>query len=264
MRAGLCRLVCVMAVLGIGVGSGAAQDTVVGDRPGFGDAASLVAPGRVQVEVGYTYADLGTSGQHTVGQAVVRVGVVGWVELRAGLNSYVVQERGCIAGVICGQARGYDKGFEDFTVGAKVNLLQGTTPRQPVLTVLASAALPTGAEAFTGEVVRPTLKLALDLALNETVAFSANVGNTFRLGGNLFEAFFTYVALGSSVSAVEGLGVFAGLYSFFPRGGDLANSLDGGLVYLLNENTQLDINLGVGLTPEAADLFVGVGVVQRF
>ena len=66
------------------------------------------------------------------------------------------------------------------------------------------------------------------------------------------------------VPGFEGLDAFAGFYSLFPRSADVANSLDGGFVYRLNNDTQLDVNLGFGLTPEAADFFIGAGIARRF
>ena len=248
--------------IGAAAVSCAAQGPVAGDRPGFGDGASVVAPGRVQVEAGYAYSDLDGFDQHAFGQMLLRFGVARRVELRAGLISYLVQERGCSTGAFCIEESGHETGVEDLSVGVKVNLIQGTG--QPVLAAIVDTALPTGNDAFSGDEVTPTLKLALDVGLSDAVTFSGNVGNTFTLGGNLVEAFFTYLALGVGVPGLEGLDAFAGFYSLFPRSADVANSLDGGFVYRLNNDTQLDVNLGFGLTPEAADFFIGAGIARRF
>lgn len=241
-----------------------AQTPIAPDRPGFGDAASVVAPGDFQVEAGYTYTDLGLEDQHAFGQVLLRLGLARRVEVRVGLNSYVFQEQVCPAFFPCAQDNEYDKGFEDLTLGAKVKLVEGSGDAQPVLTAIVGAAVPTGDEAFTADHVQPALTLALDLALSEAVAFSGNAGYTFTLGDDRVDEFVTYASLGAGIPGIDGLGIFVGLYTVFPRSGSVGNDLDGGLVYLFDTVTQFDLNLGLGLTQDEPDFFVGVGIARRF
>ncbi len=233
----------------------AQDDAVASDRPGFGDGSAVVPPGRFQAEAGYAYTQTGDLDQHALGQLVLRLGVLDRIELRALLNSYVLL-RGAVE----------ESGFEDFVVGAKVNLLPGDGQPlgQPSVTAIVSAALPTGGEVFTNDDVRPEGKLALDLGLSETVAVSANAGYSFSLGDEANGLFFTYLSLGAALPDVEGLGVFAGLFSLFPDGGDSLHGLDGGLTFLPNVATQLDLNVGVGLSEGAPDFSIGAGVARRF
>ena len=42
------------------------------------------------------------------------------------------------------------------------------------------------------------------------------------------------------------------------------HEIDHGYTWLLRPNTQLDVSVGVGLSPVAPDFFVGFGVCRRF
>ncbi|MBI2435836.1 MAG: transporter, partial [Candidatus Hydrogenedentes bacterium] len=46
--------------------------------------------------------------------------------------------------------------------------------------------------------------------------------------------------------------------------GGPAHSLDGGFTFLLRENIQWDLFVGVGLSDDADDWFVGTGLCFRF
>ncbi|MCP4708926.1 MAG: transporter [Planctomycetes bacterium] len=73
-------------------------------------------------------------------------------------------------------------------------------------------------------------------------------------------------------SAVLGVGVTEELGTFIEFFGEAAtgqsagpaNSIDFGWTYLLAENLQIDMLAGFGLSDEAADWFIGAGVVYRF
>ena len=241
---------------------------VAADRPGFGDGSAVVAPGRFQAEGGYTYSEQGAVRTHSLGQAVLRYGAAPRVEVRALLGSYVRVRvlEACPRTTLCLAAAEDVEGLTDLALGAKVNLLAGggAPLGRPNLTAILDVALPTGDDAFSASEVQPTFKLALDLPLTPAAGFSANAGYTITLGGDPDGTFFTYAALGAGIGAVEGLGVFAGLYSLFPRDGDAAHGLDGGVTYLLNPATQLDLNAGAGLSEGEPDFAIGAGIARRF
>lgn len=235
---------------------------VAADRPGFGDGAAVVAPGRVQVEAGYSYTDLDRLTQHSLGQAVLRVGVVPGVELRALLNSFVILD-----------GPGVDvNGLEDLALGAKVNLLTGDG--QPLgligLTAIVHVTIPTGSDAFSNDHLRPDAKLALDLALTETVGLSANAGYAFDLAGEPETLYTTYLSLGAAVPGVEGASAFVGLFqltqstTLFFKEVQTDHGLDGGFTYLPNAATQLDVSVTLGLSDGVPEVAVGAGIARRF
>ncbi len=251
------RVACLLSFLAVlaGARSPAVAQSIASDRPGFGDGSAVMAPHRFQIETGYAFTEGGAVDRHTIGQVLLRLGVSSRVELRGGLNSYVVT-RGPVD----------DTGFEDFTLGAKVNLLPGDGQPlgAPTLTALVSATLPSGSDAFTGDVVHPQAKLALDWGLTDAVALSVNAGYDFTFEDTDGNQFFTYVSLGTGVPGVANLGAFVGLYSLFPHTGDTAHGLDGGFTFLPASATQLDVSVGLGLTDGEPDYALGLGVAHRF
>lgn len=228
---------------------------IASDRPGFGDGSAVMAPNRFQVETGYAFSDGGAVDRHAIGQVLLRLGVAPGVELRGAINSYVVT-RGAVD----------ESGFEDVSVGAKVNLVagDGAPLGRPNVTLIAAAALPTGSDAFSGGVVAPQAKLALDWGLSGSTALSVNAGYAFTFEDADANQFFTYVALGTAVPGAAGLGAFAGLYSLFPHTGDSAHGLDGGLTFLPAPDTQLDVSVGLGLTAGEPDVTLGFGIAHVF
>lgn len=245
---------CLLALALVLAAAAHAQDdpdAVAADRPGFGDGAAIVAQNRLQIEVGYAYTDADGATQHNIGQVAVRMGLMPRVELRVLLNSFVVVDT----------PDGNVTGQEDFTVGAKVRIL--TAASGLALSGQVSAFIPTGDDEFSNDKVVPELKLILDAPLTSTIGFSSNAGLTFDFdeGPNTF---FTYVSLGAAMPGAEGLGVFAGLFSLFPEDADSDHGVDGGLVYLLNKATQVDVSFGTMLTDNQSDFFVGAGIARRF
>jgi len=267
----------------VGVAYGQDPGAVAADRPGFGDGAAVVAPGRFQVEAGYTVAHTERVRQHRIGQVVLRFGVSERLELHALLNSFVVLDypppppcpregsggtlpASSFPGGCPGDSRD-EHGFEDQALGVKVNLLEGsgTAPGQPMVTAIMNLALPNGNEEFSSNDLRPELKLAFDLALNRGLAFSGNAGYAFTFADGASDRFFTYASLAAAVPGVDGLSLFAGLYSLFPGiTGEAVHGLDGGVILLLNAATQVDVNIAVGLTDGAPRYAAGAGIARRF
>ena len=69
-------------------------------------------------------------------------------------------------------------------------------------------------------------------------------------------------ALGLSYSLSDRLSGFAEYFSQIPHKGATSHSIDGGVVYLLTNDVQLDIHAGMGLNPVVND-FAGFGIAVR-
>ena len=70
--------------------------------------------------------------------------------------------------------------------------------------------------------------------------------------------------MGMGVS--DRVGAFVEVFGDIPlnANGGPKNSLDGGLTYLLRDNLQLDAAVGVGISDDADNWFVGLGITVRF
>ncbi|QXD16998.1 transporter [Rhodocaloribacter litoris] len=229
------------------------------DRPGFGDGSAVMAPGRIQIEGGYGYSEDGPVVFHALGQALVRIGVLPRVELRLGLNSFLIWDA----------ADRSRSGFEDSMIGAKVGLLEGdgVPLGRPSLTLIVLTSLPTGDDRLSADALQPEAKLAADWPLTDVLGLSANAGvASVANGADSREAQYTLtLPLGAGLPSVPGLGVYAGYRLQALPGLDTSrHDLEGGATYLLDPNTQLDVNFGAGVHPAGNDtFFVGLGVARR-
>jgi hypothetical protein len=245
--------VLVAAAAWIGLTSGLAAQrapatTIASDRPGLGDGAHVLPQGIWQLEVGTAYDGGGDARLFSVGQGVVRVGLSG-VELRLYPNSLVF--------------RGGDvpsaKGLQDVGAGLKVPVSIGGDDVKTA--VVAGVTLPTGSDAFTSDDVTAWGTFVLERPLSEELGLAVNVGYGAPLDGVGDGTLSVIVTPGFSVSDVEGLSAYAGYAGFFAQGGDM-HVLEGGLAYLADDNTQLDLN--AGWDAEGRTWFLGVGLARRW
>ena len=233
-----------------------AQEPLVTDRPDFTESAVTVAPGRVQLEAGYTFAREGAVRQHTVGEVLLRIGALPFAELRLGVPSWVVLE---------GPGQSVS-GLDDSFVGAKVALAGGRAGGAvPEVAVLAGTSLPTGAERIAGDAAEPEVTLALAWSAGERLGVGVNLNHAWREGssGDFGEASWSG-ALG--LGATDRLGLFAEYFGFRPEsgfGGD-THFLNGGLTWALGPDAQLDGRIGSRLGDFGNDWFAGIGVSRRW
>ncbi len=253
-------MLVVCLVSAFGVRAAAAQETapLAPDRPGFGDGSAVMAPGRVQIEGGYSYSENGSLVTHALGQALVRVGIHSRVEVRLGINSFLIWDA-------TDRTR---SGFEDSMLGAKVGLLagDGMPMGRPNLTLIVLTTLPTGDNRLSADALQPEAKLAADWPLTDMLGLSANAGvASLNLGDDREVQYTLTLSLGAALPPVSGLGVYAGYRLQALPGLDTdRHDLEGGATYLLNYDTQVDVNFGVNVHPDGADaFFVGVGIARR-
>jgi hypothetical protein len=232
---------------------------LVGDRPDFTESAETVVGCRLQLESGYTLSrDVGTS-EHSVGEVLARVYLAETVELRLGLNSYLLTS---------GETGGDFSGLDDSVVGFKVRLpsdWSNQLPTRPMAAVIIESSLPTGGADYTAEAVQPVVKLALAWELSEKAELASNLNLAYlsdgserfgQLGGSL--------ALGLEV--IERIGWYAEFFSFLPgsKDGDSEHFFNSGLTFLVSDCLQLDVRLGSSLNEASPDFFAGVGFIRRW
>lgn len=227
------------------------------DRPGFGNGSSVVGFKTVQVEGGYVFSDLEGGDQHTIGQMLLRFGIGESVELRGLVNSYVVRTVG-------GETA---SGLNDAGIGIKWNMIEGDDePRgAPNISGIVDVTLATGADAFTEDFTLASFGGVIDWKLGEVVGISASGGYLFSPSGeqDVDNEIFLYGSLNADVPGT-GLGLFGGVYGILPTEADEQYGVDGGVTYVFGRNTQVDVNVGFGLTDGQPDTMIGVGLAHRF
>lgn len=244
-----------------------AAPELVTDRPDQTESSVVVLPGYAQIETGWTFSRKDTASvrdeTHEFPGTLIRVGVVDRVEFRLDWNGGVWEETGSAA------QRTQSRGAGDMDVGTKL-YFWGEEGWIPEVALLAGVSLPVGDEDLSSQQSDPTFQLSLSHTLSDRVSFGYNLGATWESdlneGGDRERfSFFNYTAA-LGIGMTERAGLFVEVFGDVPTeaNGGPANALDGGVTYLVRDNVQLDAAVGVGLSQEADDWFVGFGLSLRF
>ena len=221
---------------------------LVTDRPDQTESSIVVPPGYFQLETGWSLTHQGQENTHEFPATLLRIGIARLVELRVGLNGYVWEM------VEPSPQR------ENIELGAKIHLWQegGWIPEAGLLF---SVSVPRRADSV--------FRLALSHSLSERISFAYNLGAAWEseLDGdqdmNRLSIIQYTATLGIDLN--DRTGTFVEVFGDLPlsAGGGSEHLLDGGLTYLLRENLQVDASGGIGLSQDADDWVVGLGVTIR-
>ncbi len=224
------------------------------DRPGIGIGAAVVLPETFQVEGGFAYDRAPLVNSYSFGQLLLRYGLNSRVELRAGLQSYRIEDH----------PRNVErKGFQDPTAGFKLALYESTGLLIPSVVALFEVRLPLGDRVFQAASVQPTTTLALDWPLRPGFSFSANgTFTSYWVDSQRFDEGLMTATLNVTLSETLPSGAYFGYAQLFVPGQN-QHYLEGGLTLLLTPDIQFDVNGGVGLH-ERETYFIGAGLVRRF
>lgn len=228
------------------------SEPLVTDRPDFTEATVTVGKGVAQIEFGYTYIDTGDSDVHSLGEPLLRYGILAeWLELR--LAIFPLEEGG-------------DTGFSDLYFGFKIAL----TPQEgllPEMAIIPQTFAPTGSQAFTNDNWEPGINWIYGWEINDFIstAGSTQINRRYEDNGNDF------LRLAQSwtvaLSLTEKIGAYTEWFALFPmesNGAENEHYINGGLTYLLNNDMQFDVRVGWGLNDAAEDFFAGAGLSVRF
>lgn len=136
------------------------------------------------------------------------------------------------------------------------------------MAIIPQATLDTGSDGFTdGENLFGTnwvysWELSDSLSLAGSTQFNRAIdGGT----ANEYTQWAQSVAMGKSIS--DELGAYLEWFAFFPDNADIdrvEHYLNGGFSYLIGNNLQWDIRIGLGLNDGAQDFLAGTGLSIRF
>lgn len=237
-----------------------AEPPLVADRPDFTESTEVVPPGRIQLEGGYTFARVGDVDSHALGELLARIPLHRRVELRLGLNSYVMVRPPASAAD--------HSGLEDSSLGVKWKLVDGdpeTGLDRPDVALLVSATLPTGDDRLGEDELQPDVVLATAWNLTERISLGTNLGYASAVDGDdRYDQGFGSVAVGFGVG--ERLGTFLEYFGFFPGSADGSDLhfVDGGVTWLVDDGLLLDARVGKGVNGIEDDFFLGAGATVRF
>jgi hypothetical protein len=249
-----------LAALGFGlpvVGQEPAE--LVTDRPDQTESAVVVPVGSVQVESGWAREETDEVTAEAAGSTLVRVGLAERLELRLGWDGWL-EEKAAGARI---------SGAGDASLGVKVRLAD-EGPRRPEVALLVGTSLPVGGEEVTSDRYDPSFRLSLARGFGEQLGLGVNLGMSWASAPGETGAIETASTLDYTaalgIGLTDRLGAFVELFGGVPVDGPggAAHSFDGGLTFLATPTFQLDVAVGVGLSDDAPDWFVGLGASARF
>ena len=248
----------------VGVHSMVFADLVT-DRPDQTESSSTVSPGYIQLEMGWTHSTEGDpvdTKADSFPETLVRVGLVEHLELRFGYDGFLWEDTNTRP------KRTHLDGSGDALAGLKWWFWEEQAWR-PEAALLVHSSLPAGETDVSSDRFDPDFRLAFSHTLNERLGFAYNVGQAWgterdsRGDRDTLSVFVYSAALGIALTDKwSGFVEFFGDIPLNATGGP-ANSMDGGMTYLLKDNLQLDMLAGFGLSEAAADWFLGIGLSLR-
>jgi hypothetical protein len=233
-------IVCVFVVPDEVVGQ-----TIDTNRPGFSSSPNVVELGQWQVETGISYTRSDDDTRITsLPLAEIRIGVGGQVEVFLSSLSWAEAS----------SAGSNTSGLVDMAMGTKIKISDADARTQMAL--LFQLSVPTGDSDFSSDRWDPSVAIAWahsgDLPIAGTVIVS-HFDSGYQLDNGLKIPF--------SWSDVHS--GFVEWEMNLPEGGGSTHWLNGGYLWLIKDNLQLDFNVGLGLNDRAADYRVGVGFSIR-
>lgn len=231
------------------------DDTIVPDRPGFSTGTQTVKPAVVNVELGYQYSFNNYDSKpssHTLPMMVLRTGLSDKSELDIQWDGVNVDKEE-------GQSKVTSKA--DLSIGGKYKLVENERYN---ITSLGIVSLPTGTAPSTSDSTDPLIGVLWDYSISDSnTLFGTVQASSSKIDDH--RVYDTQFAVGSSFSHTEAIGSFVEFYTIEPSKPNLhpTRVIDGGMTYLLTNDTQLDFSMGIGLTRYSSN-FIGFGIATRF
>lgn len=223
--------------------------TISTGRPSFSTGTTAVPAGHFQLESGYLYSSDGADKTQSFPDFLLRVGLTDAVEARFSTAGYVQNDTG-------------EDGLTGVRAGAKIELLHQDD--DGISLAIQPSVLFPGADVPGGGKFDPLVQVSAGHSMSNGIGLVANVsGAAVTDSAGRQTAQFAHAIL-ASYSPIERVGLFVEHYGVYSDVGVGRQKADAGILYLLNDNTQIDVVVGVGLNGHATDYILGAGYSFRF
>jgi len=146
-------------------------------------------------------------------------------------------------------------GFSPVVVGFKSKIAD-ENGFWPQVSLLGQIQLPSGQEAFEVNTAVPAFRFNFGHTINDNNSIGYNWGMEWSDGSSAATNIYTFIYNWSFAGSFT---TFFEFYGFIQDGLN-AHRFDSGLIYLFSNNFQVDVSGGPGLTEDAPDWFLGVGL----
>lgn len=221
------------------------------DRPDQTECPFIVPKGYFQAENGFVYEKTDANSHAAAYPSVLwKYGISDNFEVR--LITELVSEKA---------ASDTKTGLMPITVGFKVKIFEekGILPKTSFIGHLTVPTL--ASKAFSADFYAPSFRFTMQHTLSDRFTLAYNLGAEWD--GTTPETTLIYtVTTGCGIT--KKLGVYVELYGFALQNQSADHRFDGGLTYLVSNNVMMDVSGGCGLSHNAPNYFVGLGLSYRF
>jgi len=228
-------------------------DPIRADRPGQSHTAYLTPKGYFQMEHGFNITDTDPGFVYSYPSSVWKYGVNDNFEIRLNTDFVTIQK----------EPNPDLNGFRPISAGFKTKLAEqhGVLPK---IAFIGEMTFPGVVDAdFETTYFAPSLILTFQHDVSDFLTISYDGGAVWD--GETGEPDFLY-SLEPSVNISDRLGLFAELYGKTPQrqDGELDLRVDAGLSYVIGNDLLLDFSAGQGISSNAKESFIELGVSYRF
>jgi hypothetical protein len=230
----------------------AQEESLVTDRPDQTEASSVVLKNSLQGETGVAFGfDNEGLKQNSIGvESLWRFGLLENMELRLILRYQSINFDDVGTTDLSGLAA--------TTIGTKIAITE-EKGLLPEIAFIGHLTLPYfGKEAFIPEDVEPSFRFCFTHTLSERLSLGYNLGMEWE--GAEESGIYTLVL---AVGLTDRLGLYVEPFGTISGDFDFQNSVNAGLTYLVNNDFQLDLTGGLGVSSDSEDAFVSMGFSWR-
>jgi hypothetical protein len=135
-----------------------------------------------------------------------------------------------------------DYGLSDIELGVKIQILKKEGINS-VIAFITHLIIPSGSPELTNSNYGTLSKFAISHGINDFLGLGYNLGYNYFGTGN---GDITY-SLVLGIDITEKFGMYAEIFGQYSDLSELTSNLDGGITYLVKDNIQLDLSIGLGL-----------------
>ena len=238
------------------------------DRPGLGESSQVLRKGYLQIESGGNYQwdkqenGFGTSKiitrETNYNSTFLRFGFSDFCEFRLAWN--IVGSYRKFYGGLMTATNKTPIGFSPLSLGFKAKVLEGDG-WIPSTALLGMMGIPKWASShLTSSSFSPSLLLPMEWDLSDRLLLTINNG-LFWDGEAIKPSYFASLSL--DWMALKKVGLFIEAYNNYRNQTSILPGINGGVLWRVRENLQLDLSSGFGLTSEMPNGFINGGISYR-
>ena len=232
------------------------QGPIETDRPDQTEAAVLVPHHWFQQEFGIQYGKE-QEGMKTIYHPTLltKYGLSKIFELR------LITEFGTVqTPVIIPEGNKVETGLFPIGIGTKIHFWDEKGARPLTAVIIQSGVPELSSKKFRDAYWSPEIRFTMRNTLSPNISLGYNGGMEWDGGSGKMKWLYT---VSPSFALDDKCNAFIEVFGFLEKGSAPEHSLDGGLAFLLSNNSQLDFSGGVGLSARAPDFFVSMGFSYR-